>query len=220
MKVTVIGAGNMGRGIGTRAVAGGSEVEIVDRDPAEARALADELSGAAADGGSATAVEPGGRLRGEIVVLAVYYPSVAEAIEQYRDQLAGKVVVEISLPLDWETFDRLLVPAESSAAEEAAKLVPAGTPVVKAFTTNFARTLAAGNVAGQRLDVLIAGDDEAAKAKVAALAEGGGLRPLDVGALRRARQIEHAGFLHAALQEAMGSGYLSALKFLPDAGAS
>jgi 3-hydroxyisobutyrate dehydrogenase-like beta-hydroxyacid dehydrogenase len=47
MKITIIGAGNMGRGIGTRAIAGGHDVEILDRDPAEARALADQLGGSA-----------------------------------------------------------------------------------------------------------------------------------------------------------------------------
>jgi 8-hydroxy-5-deazaflavin:NADPH oxidoreductase len=45
MRVTIIGAGNMGRGIGTRALAGGHEVAIVDNDPAEGKALADELGG-------------------------------------------------------------------------------------------------------------------------------------------------------------------------------
>jgi 3-hydroxyisobutyrate dehydrogenase-like beta-hydroxyacid dehydrogenase len=43
MRITIIGAGNMGRGIATRSIAGGHEVEIVDRDPAEARKLAQEL---------------------------------------------------------------------------------------------------------------------------------------------------------------------------------
>ena len=51
MKVTIVGAGNMGRGIGTRAVAGGHQVEIVDHDPAEAGRLAGELGGSAADAG-------------------------------------------------------------------------------------------------------------------------------------------------------------------------
>lgn len=51
MKVTIIGAGNMGRAIATRVVAGEHEVDITDRDPAEARKLAEEL------GPSATAVE-------------------------------------------------------------------------------------------------------------------------------------------------------------------
>ena len=208
MKVTIIGAGNMGRGIGMRAVAGGNEVEIIDRNPEDARALADEL------GESATAVEPGGRIDGDIVVLAVYYASVAEAVEQYGDQLAGKVVVEISLPLDWESMDRLVVPADSSAAEQTQKLVPGGTPVVKAFNTTFATTLQTGEKNGTPLDVLIAGDDADAKQKVASLVEGGGMRPVDIGPLRRARQVEHAAFMQVAAQESLGSGFASALKIL------
>jgi 8-hydroxy-5-deazaflavin:NADPH oxidoreductase len=54
VQVTIVGAGNMGRGIGMRAVAGGNEVEIVDGNPEDARLLAEEL------GGGSTAVEPGG----------------------------------------------------------------------------------------------------------------------------------------------------------------
>jgi 8-hydroxy-5-deazaflavin:NADPH oxidoreductase len=208
MKITIIGAGNMGRAIGTRAVAGGNDVEIIDRNPEDARALADEL------GERATAVEPGGSVGGDIVVLSVYYASVAEAVDQYRDQLAGKVVVEISVPLDWDTMDALVVPADSSAAEETQKLLPGGTPVVKAFNTTFARTLVSGEKNGTPLDVLIAGDDEDAKQKVASLVEGGGMRPIDVGALRRARQLEHAAFLQVSAQEPLGSGFASALKFL------
>ena len=71
MKVTMVGAGNMGRGIGTRTVAGGHEVEIVDRDPAEAERVASEL------GSSANALDPGAPFGGEIVVLALYYPGAA-----------------------------------------------------------------------------------------------------------------------------------------------
>jgi predicted dinucleotide-binding enzyme len=208
MKITIIGAGNMGRGIGMRAVAGGHEVEIIDRNPEDGRALADEL------GSGATAVEPGGEIGGEVVVLAVYYPSITEAVEQYRDGLQGKVVLEISLPLDWESMDRLVVPPESSAAEETQKLLPGGTPVVKAFTTNFARTLESGEKNGSPLDVFIAGDDDQAKQKVALLVEGGGMRLIDVGPLRRARQIEHAAFLQVSAQEPLGSGFASALKIL------
>jgi predicted dinucleotide-binding enzyme len=40
MQVTIIGAGNMGRGIGTRLVAGGNDVKVLDSDPEEARKLA------------------------------------------------------------------------------------------------------------------------------------------------------------------------------------
>jgi len=46
-RVTIVGAANMGRGIGTRVVAGGHQVEIVDRDPADAQRLAEDLGGSA-----------------------------------------------------------------------------------------------------------------------------------------------------------------------------
>jgi 8-hydroxy-5-deazaflavin:NADPH oxidoreductase len=209
MKITIIGAGNMGRGIGTRAVAGGNEVEIVDRDPAEARKLAEDL------GGSATALEPGAAFGGEVIVLALYYPGIKDAVREYADQLAGKVVVDITNPLNTETWDSLATPPGTSSAEEVQQLVPHGTPVVKAFNTTFAPTLVGGEVAGQQLDVLIAGDDDEAKQKVSQIASGGGLRPIDVGPLRRAQQLEHLGFLHISLQEPRNLGFGSAVKLHP-----
>jgi predicted dinucleotide-binding enzyme len=66
MKVTIVGAGNMARGIGTRAVAGGHQVEILALHPNHAQKLAEEL------GPSATALEAGAPFGGELVVLAVY----------------------------------------------------------------------------------------------------------------------------------------------------
>lgn len=207
MKVTIIGAGNMGRAIGMRAVAGGNQVEVLDRNPEDANALAQEL------GESVVAIDQAAPFGGEIAVIALYYPFTLEAARQYRDQLAGKVVVEISNPVDVQTWDRLATSGDRSAAEEAAELLPQGTPIVKAFNTTFANTLVAGEVAGQQLDVLIAGDDEAAKQKVAQLVEAGGLRPIDVGPLIRARQLEHLGLLHIATQEPLGWGYASAVKF-------
>jgi 8-hydroxy-5-deazaflavin:NADPH oxidoreductase len=84
--------------------------------------------------------------------------------------------------------------------------------VVKAFNTTFAPTLVAGEAGGQQLDVLIAGDDDAAKQKVAQLVSDGGLRPLDVGPLRRAQQLEQLGFLHISLQQPLNLGFSSAVK--------
>jgi predicted dinucleotide-binding enzyme len=59
--------------------------------------------------------------------------------------------------------------------------------------------------------VLIAGDDAEAKSKVASLVEGGGMKPIDVGALKRARMLEQVGLFHIAIQEQIGSGFASAL---------
>jgi NADPH-dependent F420 reductase len=210
MTVTIIGAGMMGRGIGTRLLAGGTDVELIDKDPASAGRLAQEL----ADQGKANAtVGEAGRLGGEIIVLALPYGAAADVVAEYGEQLAGKIVIDISNPVDFSTME-LLTPVDSSAAEEVAKLVPHGTPVVKAFNTTFAPTLVDGQVAGQQLEVLIAGDDATAKGKVAALVEAGGLQPIDVGTLRRARQLEHLGFLHISLQERLGSEFRSAVKFI------
>jgi 8-hydroxy-5-deazaflavin:NADPH oxidoreductase len=208
MKVTIVGAGNMGRGIGTRVVAGGHEVEIVDHDPSDAGALAQELDG------TASALDPGEPFGGEVVVFAVYYPAIKDAVQQYSDQIAGKVVVDITNPVDTETWDRLATAPGSSSAEEVAELVPDGTTVVKAFNTSFAPTLVAGAVGGQPLDIFLAGDDAAAKQKVAQLVSDGGLRPLDVGPLARAQQLEHLGFLHISIQQPLGLGFASAFKLL------
>jgi predicted dinucleotide-binding enzyme len=69
-------------------------------------------------------------------------------------------------------------------------------------------------VAGQPLDVLIAGDDEGAKEAVAQLVRDGGLRAIDVGPLERARQLEGLGFLEITLQQPLGLNFRSAWKLM------
>ena len=206
--VTIIGAGNMGRGIGTRLVAAGHEVQILAPTPDHAADLAGELAtgeGSGSGGGMDEAIS------GDVVVLATPYEGALDVADKLGDRLGGKVVVDITNPVDWATFDRLVTPADSSAAEEIASRLSA-SPVVKAFNTTFAGTLVAGGVSGQSLDVFVAGDDEEAKRAVAALVESAGMRPVDTGPLRRARQLEHLGFLHMAMQEPMGTGFGSAFK--------
>jgi predicted dinucleotide-binding enzyme len=187
-------------------VAGGHEVEVVDRDPAEAQKLAGEL------GDSARALEPDAELGGDIVVFALYYPGIKDAVGEYADRFSGKVVVDISNPVDTATWDRLATPPGTSSAEEVAQLVPEGTPVVKAFNTTFVGPLVAGEGAGQQLDVFVAGDDEEAKRKVSQLAADSGHNPIDAGPLARAQQLEQLGFLHIALQQPHELGFMSTLK--------
>ena len=207
--VTIVGAGNMARGIGIRLLAGGADVQILAPTAEHATDLASELGAA---GGSVTGAGLQEPLRGEVVVLATPYQAALEVASTRRDELDGKVVVDITNPVDWATFDRLVTPADSSAAEEIARRLPPGASVVKAFNTTFAGTLSSGEVGGQQLDVFLAGDDEDAKATVVQLVEAGGLRAVDTGPLRRARQLEQLGFLHMALQDKLGTGYGSAVK--------
>jgi NADPH-dependent F420 reductase len=212
MRITIIGSGRMGRGIGTRLVAGANDVEFIDSDGNRAQAVAEDLDRNGS--GRARAVPRGGPIGGEVVILAVHYPAVAGVLEEYGDQLAGKVVVDVTNPVDFESLEGLITPPGSSSAEETAALVPQGARVVKAFNTTFARTLSEGRVRGEKLDVLIAADDDEAKQTVAQLADQGGMRAIDVGPLRRARQLEQRGLLHISLQDRLGTSFASAVKFL------
>jgi 8-hydroxy-5-deazaflavin:NADPH oxidoreductase len=135
----------------------------------------------------------------------VPYPTAAPIVAGYGDALVGKVVVDITSPVDFTTFAGLVTPADSSGAQEIAKSAPAGAHVVKAFNTIFASTLADGQVKGEPLDVLIAGDDTDAKARLADLVTRAGLRPLDAGPLERAHWLEGLGFLHMTLASAAGN---------------
>ena len=102
----------------------------------------------------------------------------------------------------------------SKTAEDVAKAIASGAKVVKAFNTTYAGTLVQGAVAGQPLDVFIAGDDADAKSKVAELVRDGGMRPVDVGPLSRARQIEGMQFLHIVAQGGLGTNWTSTIKIL------
>jgi NADPH-dependent F420 reductase len=179
--VSIIGNGNMGTAIGGIVAAGGNTAEFVGRDASQ-------------------------QVSGDIVIIAVPYPSLGEIIEGRREQLAGKIVVDITNPLDFETFDSLVVPADGSAAAELAAKLPESR-VLKAFNTNFASTLASKNVGGaQPTTVLVAGDDDLAKQALVDVVRAGGVNAVDAGRLSRARELESIGFLQLtlAVQEKVG----------------
>ena len=123
MNVAIIGTGNMGRGIATRLLAGGHEVTLLDREAGKSEELAREL------GDSVNAGTFGDPIAGEVVVLAVPYDAAVPLVQQYGEELSGKVVVDITNPVDFQTFEGLVTPPESSAAEEIAKVAPAGAKV-------------------------------------------------------------------------------------------
>ncbi len=129
------------------------------------------------------------------------YPVLGDVIAQRGEQLAGKIVVDITNPLNFETFNSLVVPADSSAAAEIAAALPQSR-VLKAFNTTFAATLAAGTVGPLTTTVQIAGDDADAKATLAAIVSSGGLNAIDAGSLVRARELEALGFLQITLAAA------------------
>lgn len=171
--ITIFGAGNMGTAIGGLLASGGAGIQhIGDGERAE--------------------------IRGDIVILAVPYGALAPIVEQYGSQLAGRTVVDITNPLNFETFDSLVVPVGSSAAAELAAKLP-DSKVLKAFNTTFAATLASKQVGGLTTTVLVAGDDADAKASLIAAVKAGGADALDAGRLARAHELEAMGFLQLTL---------------------
>ncbi|WNM32576.1 NAD(P)-binding domain-containing protein [Streptomyces sp. Li-HN-5-11] len=214
MKITVIGAGNMARGIATRALAGGHTVTITAKDADKAVRLADELREQNHGDGPVGAADDLAVDDADIVILAVPFEAAKQLAASYGARLNGKVLVDISNPVD-TSLDALVVAPGTSAAEQIAAAAPPQARVVKAFNTTFATTLAAGEVHGTPLDVFIAGDDEAARRKVADLVRSGGLNPVDVGALKHARELEGFQLLHMALQiREGGHGWASTIKII------
>jgi hypothetical protein len=172
--LSILGTGNMGQAIAALAGKGGHTVQLL---------------------GTGDIDTP---VAGDVVVLAVPHPAVSDVIAQRGDQLAGKIVVDITNPLNLETFDSLVVPADGSAAAEIAAALPQSR-VLKAFNTTFAATLAAGTVGPVTTTVLIAGDDADAKSTLAGIITSGGLGTIDAGTLARARELEALGFLQLTL---------------------
>jgi predicted dinucleotide-binding enzyme len=188
--ISIIGTGNMARTIGTLAVAGGNTVEIVGRDQSKAAELAKDL------GGSTRTGDFGAVPAGDIVIVALGYANVVPVVAQYGDALADKVIVDICNPIN-SAADGLAIPGGTSIAQNVAEQVPASASVVKAFNTTFGAVLAKGHP----MDVLIAGDDEHAKARVAEFIESLTLRALDVGGLTMAHHLEGTGLVMIGLAQ-------------------
>ena len=186
--ISIIGSGTMAAAIASRTAKAGHTVEVVSRDSAKARALADQLAAGATTGtyGAAPA--------GDIVILAVPYGGAAAVVADFGDALDDKVIIDVANPFAPD-LSGLITPHGSSGAEETAKGLPTGAHVVKAFNTIFGHVL----VKGGRLDAFIAADDAEAKAYVSTFLESLGLRPLDVGGLHMARTLEALGLMMIGL---------------------
>jgi 8-hydroxy-5-deazaflavin:NADPH oxidoreductase len=201
MKITVIGAGNMGSAFVKQLTGAGHQVAVTARNAAKAAELAAAHSGAkavpardAAEGADA-------------IVLATGYP---EAVAALRDagNLDGKVIVDITNPLNAD-YSGLTVGHTTSAAEEIAKAVP-GAEVVKAFNTVFAQVLNEGPNFdnGRKVETFVASDSERAKQTARAIAESIGFGVVDAGPLKNARYLEPlAGFnIYLGYGAGLGTG--------------
>lgn len=182
MRVAIIGKGNVGTGLAARFTATGHDVVVGVRDPDTADT-----------GGVAAASVAEAAAGADVVVLAVPARAV-DAVLDAVGSLDGVVVVDATNPVRFDGGIQHAPPVAGSQAAHVQARRP-GARVVKAWNTFGAEFHASPRVGGQPVTVLMAGDDAAAKATVAALAEDGGWAPLDAGPLRNAAALEQQAVL-------------------------
>lgn len=185
MNIGIIGAGKVGTALTSGCVRAGHSVVVSSRHFEEAEGLAN-ITGARAVDTNAQAVEDA-----DIVILAVPYSSVEEVAAELHDELAGRIVIELSNPVAPDLDHRL---TGTSAAEELFDTV-GEAKVVKAFNTVFAALQDDPVVGGLPLDGYYCGDDEYAKERVGELLSDLGYEPVDCGPLIAARILEDMGLL-------------------------
>jgi 8-hydroxy-5-deazaflavin:NADPH oxidoreductase len=201
MRIAIIGAGNVGGGFARAAVAAGHEVVLTATHADKAEAVAAQ-SGARAAASNAAAVEGA-----HVVVLAVPGTAAPAVVAELAPALQDAVVIDATNPLN-ASFSGLDVTGVSGA--EDVQQAAGSVPVVKAFNTVFASRYAAPTENGEALQVLMAGDDADAKARVADLATSLGFAPVDAGGQRLARALEEMAFLNIALNATNGWAWQSA----------
>jgi hypothetical protein len=202
MRIAIIGAGNLGAALGRGWSARGHEVVFGVRDPGEGAAA---VKGGAPVGTEVAAVAAAAR-RADVVVLAVPAGAVTEAVRELggaTGALDGVIVIDATNPVG-PGLRLTLGPNGESQGERTQALVPRAR-VVKSFNQVGAENIAAAAFAVRPV-MFVAGDDAEARRTVARLADDLDLEAVDVGALTRARKLEHMAMLWIALSASPSSG--------------
>jgi len=196
MKIGFIGGGNVGGNLASLLQAGGHDVTVGLRDMAEKRVDATYRAAQVAD-----AIQ-----NAEVVFVALPYDALATTLPPLAKALSGKIVVDVSNPVNADWSPKLLG-EENSAGEETQRLLP-GSKVVKAFNTIFADNMRPERLdrQGQRITAFVASDDRESADAVAGLARDAGFAPVIVGPLKLARQLEAMAHLNIAVAVGQGGG--------------
>jgi len=181
------GTGKLGQALAGRWAKAGHEVLVGSRSMEGAQATAGELSarlGKTIAAGTNLDVAS----RADIVVLTVPFAAQAERLDEIRDAVAGKIVIDTTVPLVPPKVMRVQLPAEGSAAMRAQAQLGEGVRLVSAFHNVAAHKLATD--AAIACDVLVFSDDREARNVGVGLAKDAGLRGLHGGALANAAAAE------------------------------
>lgn len=177
----------------------GRRVVLGSRDP---RRAADVVAAAAIP--TLTAGTYADALRAPAVLPAVFIrDGLFDLLARHSRELEGKLLIDISNPFN-DDYSDFLTPWDSSGAEELQKRVPRAR-LVGAFKNVFSEVFDAPVFDGQLSDVLLVGDDQAAKAEFLELARGTPFRYLDAGPLKDARTVERLTMITGRLGRQLGS---------------
>ncbi len=207
MKIGIIGSGNMGSGLGKIWAAKGHEV-IFSYSRSQQK-----LAGLAASVPHAKAGTPAEAAQAEVILLAVRWPDVPDALKQ-SGPLDSRIVIDCTNPLNPD-MNGLVIGHTTSAAEEIARMAP-GAKIVKAFNTAFAQVYEERSrlFGSRRASMLYCGDDAEAKSVAAKLIVDVGFDPVDCGPLSSARLLEPVAMLMIMLGYEMKMGTNMALDLI------
>ncbi len=195
MKIGILGSGLMGGKLGTLFARAGHEVVFsYAKTKGKLERLAKEAGANAKAGTPGEAVE-----KAEALLLAVHWSRIPDVLKQ-TGNLAGKVLISCSLPMD-ENISRLILGLNTSGAEELVKLAPK-TKVVSAFNTIPSEVLFGvygAKAKTQKPSLVYCGDDAGAKKIAGKLIADAGFEPVDLGGLKIARYTEPFALLVAEI---------------------
>lgn len=190
VKIAILGGtGKEGAGLGQRWALAGHEILIGSRDAGRAQAKARELNAVVGKEAASGMTNADAAQAGELIVIALPHDGLSQTLPPLKDACRGKVVVSTVVPLTFGGPRLFTPPPVGSAAEEARTHLGGDARMVAAFHHIAAHELAHLEQSID-CDLLLCGDDAAAKQLVAELGQSMGLRVLDVGPLSNAGPIE------------------------------
>lgn len=174
------GTGKLGEALARRWLKAGHNVMIgsrtADKAMITAAALSAETNSIVTSGSNAEVAD-----KTELVVITVPFSAQAETLNDIREEVQGKIVVDTTVPLMPPKVMRVQLPPEGSAALKAQSILGEGVKLVSAFHSVAAHRLATDDDIA--CDVMVFGDDKPSRDQIVALANDAGLRGIHAGAL-------------------------------------
>lgn len=190
MRIAILGGtGEQGPGLALRWALAGEKVIIGSRKKEKGERVAAELNQELGQPLLVGTDNPSAAAAADIVVLTVPYSAHVPTLESVKDQLQGKVFVDVSVPLDPDNARRVIMPPAGSASQEAQDILGEQVSVVCALQNISAHLLRDVN-AEIDCDVLVCGSPKEARLRVIELIAKLNINTVDVGPLEAASLIE------------------------------